>query len=105
MNIAIVSVLLRSFVAPFQEEMIHSCHSSDEMLQFVREMAIDQGEGEILELLDWIIDKKLTQTFFPEPVDEAASEKCFDEARFEDFDAADRSAYDSELFEIRRREK
>lgn len=67
MNIAIISVLLRSFVAPFQEEMIHSCHSSDEMLQFVREVAIEKGDGEILELLDWVIDKNLTKTFFPEP--------------------------------------
>lgn len=66
MNVAIVSVVLRSYVTPWINELEELYPTPEEKIEAIINRASDEGNDEIIELCEWVIEKKLTTVFFPE---------------------------------------
>ena len=65
MNLGIVVVLMRAYVAPWIEE-LDLYETSEEKLEAVRNSASDEGNEEIVQMCDWIESTGMTKTLFPE---------------------------------------
>lgn len=66
MNIGICAVLLKAFCAPYISTLEEEYPTPEDKLEAVRNLASDQGNDEIVTIVDWIEKAGLTTTFFPE---------------------------------------
>lgn len=65
-NLAIVAVVLKDFCRPFLTELEQCYETPEDKLECVRNSASDQGNEEVVAMCDYIKQKGLTRTFFPE---------------------------------------
>ena len=63
-NLAIVSVVLKSFCKPFLNTLETQYLTPEDKLEAVRNEASDSGNEEVVAMCDYIENKKLTETFF-----------------------------------------
>lgn len=64
MNLAIIHVLLKSYIKPFEQTLLNEYHGTDDRFEAVRNNASDEGNTEIVEILDYIELNNLKATFF-----------------------------------------
>lgn len=64
-NLAIVSIVLKDFIKAWKSQLEEYYTTPEEKLCAVRNAASDEGNDEIVAMLDYIEVKGLTETFFP----------------------------------------
>jgi hypothetical protein len=64
MNAGICAVILKAYVRPFIETLNNDYDRTDDKFEAVRNAASDEGNEEILEILNWIESRNLKETFF-----------------------------------------
>ena len=65
-NLGVVAVLLRAYCAPIISILENEYPTPEDKLEAVRIMATDEGNEEISDICDYIENKGLIRTFFPD---------------------------------------
>lgn len=64
MNLAICSVILKSFIKPFETTLIREYSGTEDRFQAVYNEATDRDNKEVIEIMDYIEKQGLKETFF-----------------------------------------